>query len=549
MSKIISPIQTIEELKFVKKNSVGSDLIPLNLATFLYCKKHNISYIDPITYSSNDLHIEIIRKTDSILGEIKIPNHKIAFVKEFIAVCRFYLHQIFFIEFILKKAIEKNPEVDFLVSGFKGGWKSLYSDKNYVITDIAIGLFPEKTNQIFFEENDSDVRLSNNFKITKRHDVDLLIPSLGYNFNKLSFAANMLGLRVGVLYFENASLKQKISYMAHRIKPVEITTSLTPLKTPNFISWLEGVPGIEGELLRKHITKVLPFLNREFGKCMAVNNTVELLKPKLTASFATRGFLGAILESDNWPTNSVCIPHGTVTAKQTDQDRSYRSTIAEAVFTGQTKWLALQSKIAAKAYHEFKPEGEGFLSGNLIFNESENRAPFNKGIILYATTQKDFYGMQFYGVETYYEFYSNLKKLELISSKICLPIFVKLHPSARGLQGMLKEDFPSLKIVTSDLAKLLSISLVTISFSSSVIEDSLYSEVPVILFDPWLRYQHCEAEFKVEKKNKAIYYVSKLEDLIMTINTIKESNFFEFEEYIIKGKSKKNFKKLFEKLL
>ena len=48
---------------------------------------------------------------------------------------------------------------------------------------------------------------------------------------------------------------------------------------------------------------------------------------------------------------------------------------------------------------------------------------------------------------------------------------------------------------------LLNKSFVTISFSSTVIEDSLYSNVPVILFDRWGRYKHCRAEVNVKSKN------------------------------------------------
>ena len=38
------------------------------------------------------------------------------------------------------------------------------------------------------------------------------------------------------------------------------------------------------------------------------------------------------------------------------------------------------------------------------------------------------------------------------------------------------------------------------SFSSTVIEDSLNSLRPVILFDRWKRYKHCEAETNLDKK-------------------------------------------------
>ena len=44
----------------------------------------------------------------------------------------------------------------------------------------------------------------------------------------------------------------------------------------------------------------------------------------------------------------------------------------------------------------------------------------------------------------------------------------------------------------------------TISFSSTAIEDSLNSYVPVILFDPWKRYKHFKAEANPNKVNKSL---------------------------------------------
>ena len=89
----------------------------------------------------------------------------------------------------------------------------------------------------------------------------------------------------------------------------------------------------------------------------------------------------------------------------------------------------------------------------------------------------------------------------------------------------------------------------TISFSSTVIEDSLHSNIPVILLDRWKRYKHCEAEENVKKINSAIYYVNNENDLIDCIATIKKSDNILFENYIFAGSVKNNINNLFNKLL
>ena len=52
--------------------------------------------------------------------------------------------------------------------------------------------------------------------------------------------------------------------------------------------------------------------------------------------------------------------------------------------------------------------------------------------------------------------------------------------------------FPKIIFECKKIDKILNNSMITISHSSSAIEDSINSKVPVILFDKWKRYKHCE---------------------------------------------------------
>ena len=548
MLKIISPVQTIDELKFIKQNNPSTDILPLDLDTLLFCRKHKLSYVNLLDYSCKELHIEIIHETDSILKKLNINNHPSAFEKEFVAVCRFFLHQLFFVKLILQRIIEQNQNVKFHVSGFEKKENILYSNQNYQISKLVRRFFPDRTIQVKdFKKKENYSKKLITFSFKKNTDCDLLLHSLGYNFSRVSAAAKNLGFQVGALHFGSVSWRQRAAYIWCGVKPIEIFPSKFSQESPDLLSWLDDLNDIEGDLLRERIEEALPALNIEFSKCLVVKEILEKIRPRLTASFGTRGVLGAILDVGNSYTTSVCIPHGTVTARRLDQDKSYRATIAEAVFTGQTEWLALQSKIAQEAYQDLKPSGQAYLGGNLIFNEAIR--PPNKNIILYAVTQKNFFNMQFYGVEAYYEFFSNMRILENVQSNIDFSIVVKLHPAARMLKSLLEDEFPELSFATDNLQNLLSKSLVTISFSSSVIEDSLYSQVPVILFDPWNRYQHCWAESDTSKENKAIYYVTAITDLISAIQTVKESSFIDFEEYTMPGSSEDNLKNLLETLL
>ena len=82
----------------------------------------------------------------------------------------------------------------------------------------------------------------------------------------------------------------------------------------------------------------------------------------------------------------------------------------------------------------------------------------------------------------------------------------------------LKKMFPKIIFECKKIDKILKNSMITISHSSSVIEDSINSKVPVILFDKWKRYRHCE----VNDGNNLIpiFYVNDLINLSKKVDFI-----------------------------
>ena len=103
--------------------------------------------------------------------------------------------------------------------------------------------------------------------------------------------------------------------------------------------------------------------------------------------------------------------------------------------------------------------------------------------ILYAVTNKRLPALQVHGVEYYFEFYNNLQKLNELSKKNNYQIIVHLHPGIKRNINNLKKIFKNLIFRSGDISKSLKQSFLTISYSSTVIEDSLYNKVPVVLLD------------------------------------------------------------------
>ncbi len=185
-------------------------------------------------------------------------------------------------------------------------------------------------------------------------------------------------------------------------------------------------------------------------------------------------------------------------------------------------------------------------TGNLIFSESKSK---NTDKILFAVTLKDFYNFQFFGVEMYYEFLDNLYLFNNLAKSHKLNFLIKLHPSANNCYEELRKTFKNLEFTKKKISKVLEKVFVTVSFSSTVIEDSLHSKVPVILLDRWKRYKHCMAEENVNKKNSAIYYVNNESDLIKCFSTIKSSQNINFNDYIFSGNVKNNVSNLVNKFI
>jgi len=141
----------------------------------------------------------------------------------------------------------------------------------------------------------------------------------------------------------------------------------------------------------------------------------------------------------------------------------------------------------------------------------------------------------------YYEFIKNLDLLNKLSIEKKIKVIVKLHPSEAKCITSLKNHYSNLTFTNEPVEKLLKKCFVTISFSSTVIEDSLNSRIPVILLDQWKRYIHCKSNNKSNKK--ALYYTNTFGDLCESIDKILLSKDYNFDEFIFKSSSKENINK------
>ena len=178
---------------------------------------------------------------------------------------------------------------------------------------------------------------------------------------------------------------------------------------------------------------------------------------------------------------------------------------------------------------------------------TENKSEPGK-YILYAVTARDFVNMQFYGIQTFFEIYKNLRDFNLLAKQKKFLFLIRLHPNISHCSKSLSKVFPYLKFHLGSLDDAVKKSFVTISFSSTVIEDTLNSGRPIILYDEFNRYSHYDSK-KKNKRNNSIYFLNHLNDLERVINLIKLSDKIKFKDYISSSNSKKNIEKILKKFL
>lgn len=549
-SKNIILAQTIAEFKFIKER-VNENIycLPLNLDLIVYCELNQIPYLNPADYLDNSVHKEGLIDSDNFLKTINLKKIKENIVKSrYKNLSRNYFNSIFFLKYLVNQIKKKENVKKIYLSGWKKS--DLYTpNKNFILSEICKKLFKN----IFIISHD---QYTSKF-IVKEYKIDdidsiskknIIFLNFNYNFKRILFRLIINRKKITYISFHKIKFFKRLIIKLLGIK-IYFLKETNKNEKINF-----NLPNIKIYKKSKEITQLFNLRSNFFKyqlidliqRCNGIKKLISQLKPKLALVNNVRGvdgYLGKL--SQIYKFNSICISHGTVAEAFGKHDKIYKKIIVENVFSGDAKYFALQTKIAKRSLFTHKIKGKPIKTGNIIFATNNNYKRSNK-YILYAVTMKDFINYQFFGVEMYYEYFENLKKLDQISNKNKFKIIVKPHPSISYLKNDLQKLFPNLIFSNKKIGILLKKVFATISFSSSVIEDSICSKIPVILFDQWRRYKHCISCSDVKKRNKLVYYVNNLEKLTLAIHSIKNSKKFNYSQYLF---HEKNVKKNIDNLL
>ena len=551
-SENFSFVQSKEEIKFILKKKNNIIFIPLNLDSLIYLEINKINFLNPKEILNNDDHKKFISFTEKFISGINCGNIKFESLKiEFKSQIRFIINSCIYLIEILKK-IEKKKKIFLVLSGWNGKNITKYgSDEKFLASKIISNCF-QKKKLIFLSEDYKkkfqEIPLN---KFTAIDSIisknDILINNLGYNFYRILLFKNFFQ-KVYTINFGKTKLnwfKRLIFWICgyREIKFLKIKTN----KKINF-----KILKIKLLYKKLDISKYINIRKEElecemsdiYYKLEAIKKIPNFKNFKYYFSFHNRGLDGSICELlKDTGCNTINISHGTVSESYNKYDRLYKKIIAESVFSGKFKFFAIQSKIIEKSLINTNNKIKKIIkTNNLIFSNVTSKLN-NKNYSLYAVTLKKFHGLQFFGVEMYYEFFENLKLLNKIARKDkSKKIIVNLHLSHKNLVQDIQSLFLNLIITSEKIDKLIDKSFVVISYSSTSIEDAIASNRFVVLLDQWKRYRHYRGT--IYKNFNTIYYVNTESELNTTLKNLSKRK-KEFNKYKNQNNLKENFKQIF----
>jgi hypothetical protein len=555
MYKKIIIAQSIKELKYILKNINDNNLfcLPLNLKTQIYCEVSKIPFINLSQYSNNLLHKKIQSETEKIIKKSNTSFLKLESIKSsYHQWLEYKTVSIIFLYYILEEIKKKNKVERIYTSGWDNF--SILDRESYYTTRVVKNICKEievesvdKIQNIILDYSKiKQYKILSNIPKNKKNLI--FISNLGYNFNKILHWSYKNNYSSVIPIYKKINYLKKIFLYFFNIYVIQIIETknikkILRTKLPNI--FFKNI-NLSDCIYQNKLNVMAFFLNLE-NKALLFKNILKKNSIDLIVSNSSIGLDGSFLEiGKSFKKKTLNIPHGTLTGFFNKGGKVFNKKISNALFSTYAV-NALQSKITTNFKKKFKIKDAQCLStGNLIFNNQDNCVGNN---ILYAETNKDYFNYRSFGFQTFYEFLNNLNTLDQLAGKIEQKIFVKPHPNEFDAISYLKKKYKNLYFTKEKNNKLFKKIKITISFSSSMIEDSLYSKIPVILYDVHKRYKHCEAEQNIYKKNCAIYYVNNINNLSKCIGTILKSNAVQFNKYVMSGDIGLNFNNTLKNLI
>jgi hypothetical protein len=149
-------------------------------------------------------------------------------------------------------------------------------------------------------------------------------------------------------------------------------------------------------------------------------------------------------------------------------------------------------------------------------------------IVVHATTQKSRTGFRFHITETLDEYISTLGDMvKAVNELEDVFLVIRPHPvcelSEQDFWTLLPRSEKVRIVRKGPFASVLSIADLVVSYSSTCIEEALQNRIPVLLYDPWDRYNHFNVDAITDGANvgrRPVFYLTRPELLRESLRKI-----------------------------
>lgn len=525
-----------------KYHSQNIDILPLSLDIKIFLYRNNFENILSTTkFFGNKNHKLSLKITQSFRSFIrenveKIDtdlNSYISFSTWISNIVIFRYFNNFLFKFLVIKNLIKNNNYDrYIFYGFQSQLFIDYVQKFQKINNL-IFLDTNQNKHNFFVFNKFFKFINNLFLVaySKLEYIDIrdsvILSSINYNFLNLKSKKKIIYLsEEGISLFNLIKIKFK-----HNIntKFLSIYTYRSKKDYLNQIMDTDKNNEYKFNFFRKCLFELKNEINDEIYnleiKFLNFKRLTKKSKPHIFISPFSFGLSGLMSEYFNKENiNSFCIPHGTCKGNPSNNyEYLYNLEIAEGIIKNNFKFISIQSKYSETACDYFNPKIKKVYTGPICFLK-KSFTSVNKNNFLYASTFKSPKNTKFYGVETYDEYLETLSDLIKLFSNLEYNLIIQPHPTLlsninfSNLRDYLNIKSENIIINKNSFQKNFEISNVIISYSSTVLEESLLSYKPIIIYDKWKRYNHFSDMSKNGKFD--LNYYQDINKLNFDINNI-----------------------------
>lgn len=551
MKTLILIDQTIDNKKLLEiiKTKKKYQILPLNINSKLFLEKNSFENIlsTNFFFGNND-HKLALKLGEKLRHQIRlnVSNSEFelkkynAFVKWLsnIIVVKYFNKNIFKL-IIIRNILKKKQFSDFIFIGLNDFF--INNDKlfrNYFLNKDKVSVkhfYAVRKNYFkinFFKNINKATLIIYDLLFNIKLNNKIVISSINYNFINLK-----TNLKKVYLVDKNINFTTILKiFFKYRIQ----TKIIFPIKKKSYdTNNIFNIKNfIKNQIIRNsklyklclesqipNISEEVLYLNQCFNKFKSFyknNFNFYYISP---FSLGFYDIVGELVSLNKY--RSMCIPHGTVKSKfLNNYEKYYNSEIADSIINNKFSHLAIQSKLSMEASSKFNKYSKKINISPICFSVV-NKNIHNNNFLL-ATTFKDENNMKFFGVETFDEYISSTKDIIKIFQNKNLNLIIQPHPTLKN--SMLTDDIKKLLqiksrnvIISKDsFIKNLKNTLLLISYSSTVIEEALLSDIPVAIYDRWNRYNHLSNYTNSEYEN--IRYFNNISDLEYFLNRFKTDN-------------------------